>query len=644
MARRKERAMVTPATEFRVNTDTQYDQSMPVTATLADGSVVMVWTDWGRTPEAALSYQHFDALGNLIGGQTTIAGSTALYEPASIAPLADGGFVVSWQTYGGNIHLQRFASNGGAVGGETQVNPAHAGVDPVQHQDNEAVTGMPDGGWIVTWRSETDPSTGYQSVYSQRYDASGAPVGQQPLIVESVPHAPLGDSSITSLLSGGYVVAWNHDGEVVQRRYDAGGQPAGDGSPQVVAASGGFPAHVAALADGGWVVVYPGASLTLHAQRYDGAGNALGDAALVTQNAFDSFDDAATATGLAHGGYVVTWETGGVSDAVDIHAQRFDASGARAGDEFVVNTETQSAQMTPSVTALQDGGFTITWASALEDGMGTGIYAKRFDASGVAQSDTGWLQGDASNDTLQWDGAAPARLSGFGGNDTLAGGTGDDFLDGGAGNDLLRVGIGHDNFNGGAGVDTAVFDMSTAGITGYSAGAYDAYSVSTANGTSDLFGMERAQFSNGLFAIDTQAPINYTWPGGDTWWAASLWHLGFGALPGMEDLSRWTAQADQFGGNAGALAQAMVDTFAPGISNHDLITYLYELHAHTAPTDAQVQSYENLIAPSPQPSGGSAPWFTTQGDFLAYVARMDFNEAALVGFTGTVQQLDPAFF
>jgi Ca2+-binding RTX toxin-like protein len=629
--------MVTAASEFRVNSETQFNQDKPVIATLADGSFVVAWTDGAGAPEATLWFQHFDAHGNAIGGQTAIAGHVALYEPASIAKLTDGGFVVTWQSYQGDIHMQRFAANGSAVGGDTQVSPAAA---PINHQDNEAVTGLADGGWLVTWRSETN-SIGYQSIYSQRYDANGTPVGQQPGIVESMP-VPMGLSSVTSLLSGGYVVAWSHDGEILQRRYDAGGQPAGDGSPQVVTTAGANPPFAAALADGGWLVLYP-VSSSLYAQRYDAAGHAVGGADLVAQNAYSEFYEGATVAGLSNGGYVITWETLGIGDAADIHAQRFDASGARAGGEFVVNTDTQSWQGMPSVTALQDGGFMVAWATT-QDGMGTGISAARFDANGVAQSNPGWLQGDAANDTLQWDGSEPARLSGYAGNDTLAGGPGNDFIDGGTGNDLLRVGAGHDNLNGGTGVDTAVFDLSTAGVIGYSRGTFSDFSVSTANGTFDLSNIERAQFGDGLFALDTQAPLGLgSSPGGDTWWAASLWHLGFGTLPGMADLSRWTAQADQLGGRPGALAQKMVDTFAPGISNADLVTYLSELHAGTAPTDAQVQSYVRTIAPSPQPAGTS-PWFATQGDFLAFVAQWAFNEAGLVGFTGSVQQLDPAMF
>jgi hypothetical protein len=628
--------MASPATDFRVNSDTLFNQNMPVTATLTDGSFVVVWTSADSAGQATVKYQRFDGQGNAIGAETMVAAGAALYEPPSVARLNDGGFVVSWQTYGADIHMQRFAANGAPVGGETQVNPDAA---PVQHQNNEAVTGLNDGGWFVTWRSEIDTS-GYQTVFGQRYDANGAAVGGTS-IVESM-NVSIGNAVTTSLFSGGYVVVWTHNDELLQRRYDAGGQPAGDGSPQTVAALAGNPPHVAALADGGWIVLYPGDQSTLYAQRFDSTGHTVGGPAAIAPAVSTSFHQGATATGLANGGYVITWESWGTTPGqADIHAQRFDATGARVGDEIAVNTFTDSAQIAPSVSALQDGGFMITWASTLQDGSGTGVYAKRFDANGVPQSNTGWLDGDAGNDFIQWDGAQPGRLSGWGGNDTLVGGPGNDIIDGGAGNDQLRVGNGNDSLNGGWGVDTALFDMTTAGITGYAPGSYAAATVSTADGTFALSQVERAQFANGLFALDTQAPINFSWPGGNTWWAAALFHLGFGVLPGREDLSRWTAQADQLG-TPTALAQAMLDTYAPGISNRDLVVHLYQQVAHTAPSEAEVQFYLSQMPPTPPSRGG--PWFPTQADFVVYVAQHPLSEAGLVGFAGSVQELDAAWF
>ncbi len=60
-----------------------------------------------------------------------------------------------------------------------------------------------------------------------------------------------------------------------------------------------------------------------------------------------------------------------------IYGQRYDASGAAAG-EFRVNTVTSSDQFHPSVTALDGGGFVVTWGSA--DGSGYGVYGQRYDA------------------------------------------------------------------------------------------------------------------------------------------------------------------------------------------------------------------------------------------------------------------------
>jgi Ca2+-binding RTX toxin-like protein len=633
--------MTTTASEFRVNTTTLNNQDKPVTATLTDGTVVIAWTAADGLGNAGIELQRFDAQGNALGAESLVATGAALYEPASIARLTGGGFVVSWQTYRGDIHMQRFTSGGVAVGGETQVNTTTV---PVQHQNSEAVTGLNDGGFLVTWSSEIDPSTGYQSIFSQRYDANGAPAGGE-LVVESVPGVPLGNAVTTALLSGGWVVAWTHGNDVYQRRYDAGGQPAGNGAPQVVAHGGTYPAEygssqVTALADGGWVVLYTDLANHLYTQRFDSAGTAQGGATLVAQNVFSPDFDGPSATGLADGGWVVTWESVYPGNP-QAHAQRFDATGTPVGGDFLLST-TDFAHMTPDVTALPGGGAMFTWASELQDGSGAGVYAKAFDAGGAPVTHASWLDGDAGNDVIQVPGAQAARLSGFDGNDTLIGGTGNDTIDGGAGDDVLHGGGGLDFLNGGLGVDVVSLDTSRAGVISYSSNA-GVYTATTATGTVVLSEVERARLTDALYALDTQAPSNAFVPGGNTWEAAAVFHLGFGTLPGIEDLSRWTAQADQLG-SAGAMAQAMINTYAPGISNRDLVTFVYEQLTHTVPTDAQVQSYADRIGPESPPPPGPGPYFPTQGDFLVYAADFPQNTAALAGFTGTPQPLDPAWF
>jgi len=70
-------------------------------------------------------------------------------------------------------------------------------------------------------------------------------------------------------------------------------------------------------------------------------------------------------TYLADGSIVIVWESEtGDSDSLGIRAQRFDATGAPLGDEFLVNTRETGAQISPSVAAIDGGGFVVGWSSS----------------------------------------------------------------------------------------------------------------------------------------------------------------------------------------------------------------------------------------------------------------------------------------
>ena len=62
-----------------------------------------------------------------------------------------------------------------------------------------------------------------------------------------------------------------------------------------------------------------------------------------------------------------------------------DAFSATDLGEFLVNQETNSSQSGPSITALNGGGFVVTWHSkdGVEDTDGWGIKARIFDANGA---------------------------------------------------------------------------------------------------------------------------------------------------------------------------------------------------------------------------------------------------------------------
>lgn len=152
--------------------------------------------------------------------------------------------------------------------------------------------------------------------------------------------------------------------------------------------------------------------------------------------------------------------------------------------------------------------------------------------------------------------------------------------------------------------------------------------LTTASGIDTLVNVERVRLADSLFAFDTQAPVGDT-AGGHVWQAAAVYRAAFGVLPGQADLSRWTAQADD-AGDLGALAQRMVDACAPGVSSADLVAHLYRMLVGTSADDATVQAL--------------ASQFATGGDALEYAATLSLNTDQMVGFTGSVQQLDPGWF
>jgi len=151
-------------------------------------------------------------------------------------------------------------------------------------------------------------------------------------------------------------------------------------------------------------------------------------------------------TALSDGGFVVTWESFQDGSVNGVYGQRYNADGTTAGAEFQINTETTFSQDGPSVTGLSGGGFVVTWES-LQDGDGDGVYGQMFSyADGVFT---------AGNDFVTLYGPGQT-VDGLAGNDIITGAdyeNGADIINGGAGNDTLLGMAGNDTLNGGDGND-----------------------------------------------------------------------------------------------------------------------------------------------------------------------------------------------
>ncbi|WP_428937667.1 calcium-binding protein [Fontivita pretiosa] len=121
---------------------------------------------------------------------------------------------------------------------------------------------------------------------------------------------------------------------------------------------------------------------------------------------------------------VIVWvSTGGQDGSADgIYGQRYDASGAAVGAEFLINTTTAGNQNAPDVAMADDHRFIVTWHDwNATDGDGVGVFAQRYDTNGNPQgaeqlvnttttadqgSPTIDITPDASQYVIAWDSSA----------------------------------------------------------------------------------------------------------------------------------------------------------------------------------------------------------------------------------------------
>jgi len=321
--------LVAQGPEFQVNTYTTGDQSDPVTAALANGDFVVVWS--GGAGAGAIEGRRYDSNGSPIGGEFAINSDTthAGVEP-SAAALPNGNFVVVWA--GGSsgtdtelsIQGRRFASSGTPLGGEFQVNTYTTG-----YQRKPSVAADSVGDFVVVWESNGSSggdTSGY-SILAQRYASSGTPVGSQ-FQVNTYTTNSQAFPSVAAAADGDFLVVWHSDGS-------AGGD----------------------------------ASLTsIQGQRYASNGSAQGSQFQVNTYT-TSYQLGPSVASKTNGDFVVVWgslgSSGTDSDGESIQGQRYASDGTPVGGEFQINTYTTGLQAAPFVTSDATGdAFVVVWASS----------------------------------------------------------------------------------------------------------------------------------------------------------------------------------------------------------------------------------------------------------------------------------------
>jgi phosphoheptose isomerase len=262
----------------------------------------------------------------------------------AIAMDSDGNFVVTWGSWNQDdsytgIFAQRYNALGVAQGSEFQVNTR-----TLWEQQYPAIAMDSDGDFVVTWQSSNQDGESW-GIYAQRYNASGVAQGVEFLVNTYIENAQMNPA-----------IAMDSDGDFVIAYESFTWDP------------------IARVGEG-----------NIFAQRYNASGVAQGDEFQV--NTFTTNNQEYPAIAMdSDGNFVITWASGGQDGSFEgVYARRYNASGVAQGGEFRVNTYTAGNQNYPSIAMDSDGDFVIAWQSNLQDGSDYGVYAQRYNASGVAQ-------------------------------------------------------------------------------------------------------------------------------------------------------------------------------------------------------------------------------------------------------------------
>jgi hypothetical protein len=328
--------------DFQVNLYATGSQSLPSVGASASGDFVVTWSSYAQDgSDFGVFARRWSATGTALAAEFQINTRTASSQRhPEVAVESDGDFVVAWQGYQQDgvsygIFARRFSSSGAALAAELQINAFTN-----NNESNPSVAVDGDGDFVVAWQTFRDGAL--LSVAARRFDSAGAPQASEFQVNSYTPGNQF-NPAVDASPDGRFVIAWESDNH-------QDGQGTG-----------------------------------VFARRFSSTGAAQGTEFPV--NLTTAAEQRSPRVAMADDGrFVIAWRSQ-FQDGPDygVFARRFDAGGAAQGLEIAVNSHTVDHQTLPAVVMDAAGNFLVVWESVLQDGFQSGIFARSFDASGLAQ-------------------------------------------------------------------------------------------------------------------------------------------------------------------------------------------------------------------------------------------------------------------
>ncbi len=304
---------------------------------------------WGQTNYYSANGTEYTVVGSLPGDQVF---------PDAVLN-ASGGFVV-WQDNatdgsGWGVSARRLDSTLSGTLSTFRVN-----AQGTNDQENARVAMLKNGGAVFVWQGGLE---GYQHIFARFLTPSNTFLTTTDLVVSAFTNNFQITPAVATLNNSNVVVVWDS--------YDQAG---------------------------------PNMLQDIYAKILSPTGQTISNEFLVNQ--FTSFNQRTpSVAALPNGGFVITWvseqeqtalnlaaidNANGTSPSqisqpsVDIYARLYGSSGAAAGNEFLVNTDSNPCA-NPSVAAGSDGGFMIAWTARdmTNSQNSLDVYSRLFSSAGT---------------------------------------------------------------------------------------------------------------------------------------------------------------------------------------------------------------------------------------------------------------------
>jgi hypothetical protein len=396
-----------------VNSQYYSGSTEPRMSALPNGNVALTWIAQWDDGTITLQIRVFDADGGTVLAETSVSDPETAPSDQRIVALAGGGFAVAWMAQGSDgrdVHIKVYDASGHVVLVET-------GLDVQGLWASPQLVALPEGGFLVAWTSQVDPSPA--ELHAKVFDASGqAASGELELFVES-PNAflPFVIKDIATLSTGDLAVAVYADfgdGKAYYlMRYGSSGETL---TPAfgIADLSGKSPSYIDLIPveDGGYAVAWKredGSSYLIEFDVYDADDQKIGSLVTVDISDGGSGWEYPSITSLPDGSIAFAWRTEqGVFTRVmstAVEPASLSASGATIG-AFNANDIADLTTLDISVISVSDAaGVTLSKDLAVHF-----LAAKDLHITGAAQVVvTG--SGDALDD---FDASAIAGLAALG--------------------------------------------------------------------------------------------------------------------------------------------------------------------------------------------------------------------------------------